>query len=503
MIILFDTNAINQVDLRNPRTDIVRALRRSGQRVGVPGMVLEELVAHQAKQYMAQRVKTVSELNKLRRGMPWSPAVGLEEPELELEECQVYWREAYSELFEVVPTSGEAALKALAREALALPPAKRDAEPPEGGRDAAIWFTIIDYLQQNPGDDVYFVTANTKDFGDGVTLRYPMDQDIGENAGRLKRLKDFDAVVTAFTEPVDNGSAAAEVQRYLASEAVPPEIGKLALAHRAVLGFPGIDSAGGTLDWTGWIAPPSAALLNVEKAVGHRIGDQVWCTAEPTWLLNGLATTVGGRIKGVSCVWKIKLLFPVHGEAEEEEPTLLLASDPTAPDMRDKSTVEALAALRVKVLAEFAASQTARGGTALETSEAVDRLDVAASVRLGNALAGLKEVAEAQASLAAHMSPLREAMHANLLPDFSGVVEAMHAVLVPDVSGLIEGMNAPWRQLADHLRPRIDIASTLPTYTLATGFPALHGRTHDEDMDQVEDESDGIEASTDEVEAED
>ncbi|MBD0695875.1 hypothetical protein [Streptomyces sp. CBMA123] len=66
-MIIFDTNAVNRIDPRNPRADIVRALRASGQhRVGVTGTILEELVAHKAKDYMAQRDTAASALNSLR-----------------------------------------------------------------------------------------------------------------------------------------------------------------------------------------------------------------------------------------------------------------------------------------------------------------------------------------------------------------------------------------------------------------------------------------------------
>ncbi|MGW7582984.1 PIN domain-containing protein [Kitasatospora sp. NPDC054768] len=354
-MIIFDTNAINRINPRSPRADIVRALRASGQhRVGIPGTVLEELAAHKAKDYVAQRETAASALNALQRMMPWKPTPTFEEPPLELEECQEYWRKVYSELFEVVPTSGEAALKALSREALALPPAKQGEKRAEGARDAAIWFTILEFLRNYPDEDVHFVTDNTTDFGDGTVYRFPMDQDLGDLAGRLKRLKDFDAVVTAFTVAVDNASAAADAKRFLDSEPVAATIGGLAFAsHRAVLGLPGITTTGAPIEWNAWITPPRSTLLSSGKAAGHRIGKEVWYTAETTWLLYGLAAAVGQGLEGVSCIWTVKLLFSADADGDQGAPTLLSPDDPSAPDLQDKPTTDALAALHKEALREL------------------------------------------------------------------------------------------------------------------------------------------------------
>ncbi|GAA2745966.1 hypothetical protein [Kitasatospora cinereorecta] len=79
-------------------------------------MVLEEMVAHQARAYMDARDATRDALNQLRRTMPWQSGDGpVEASDLELEECQDHWRTQYSELFEVVDTSGESARRAFVR----------------------------------------------------------------------------------------------------------------------------------------------------------------------------------------------------------------------------------------------------------------------------------------------------------------------------------------------------------------------------------------------------
>ncbi|MEV0192351.1 PIN domain-containing protein [Kitasatospora purpeofusca] len=428
-MIIFDTNAINRINPRSPRADIVRALRASGQhRVGIPGTVLEELTAHKAKDYIAQCETAMSALNTLRRMMPWKPAANFEGPQLELEECQEHWRKVYSELFEVVPTSGEAALKALSREALALPPAKQGEKRAEGARDAAIWFTILDFLREYPDEDVHFVTDNTTDFGNGTIYRFPMDEDLGDCAGRLKRLTDFDAVVTAFTAPADGDSAAADAKRYLGSETVAATIGELALAsHRGVVGLPGITTTGAPVAWIAWIGPPRTTLLSADKVAGHRIGDEVWYTAETTWLLYGVAAAVGQGVEGVSCAWTVKLLFSVGGDGGQGAPTLLSPEAPSAPDMQDKPTADALAALHKEVLRELVTSR--KPGSTVDASR-------------GNRRTG----------------PPDTSLVAAQFDYTSGLADVVRAAVLPKIDYA-------------SLFPRIDYASLLPRIDYASLFP--------------------------------
>ncbi|MGW3728328.1 PIN domain-containing protein [Streptomyces sp. NPDC000851] len=47
-----------------------------------------------------------------------------------------------------------------------------------GFRDTAIWMSAIEYARINPEETVYFVSSNTRDFGDGTAYPDPMDQDV-------------------------------------------------------------------------------------------------------------------------------------------------------------------------------------------------------------------------------------------------------------------------------------------------------------------------------------
>ncbi|MBO8191586.1 DUF4935 domain-containing protein [Streptomyces oryzae] len=103
---------------------------------------------------------------------------------MDLERLKEHWRRDYRVIFEVIDTSGEAARRALARETLALAPAQLTREGKVGGRDAAIWFSLLGFLENHPDEHVRFVTDNSKDFGGGNVYPSPMDEDVaGLRAG--------------------------------------------------------------------------------------------------------------------------------------------------------------------------------------------------------------------------------------------------------------------------------------------------------------------------------
>ncbi|MGW1364730.1 PIN domain-containing protein, partial [Streptomyces chartreusis] len=183
-MIIFDTNAINLLPHDGVKADIIRKLRESGHyRVAVPWMVLEEMAAHQAAYYPVRHQAVLNTLQSLQDLLPWEVQSSLEP--FSMERLVAHWRALYSEVFEVIETSGEAARRALAREAVALPPAARCKDHSKGSRDAAIWFSIIEFLKANPDESVCLVTDNTNDFGDGETYPYPMNEDIAGLEDRL------------------------------------------------------------------------------------------------------------------------------------------------------------------------------------------------------------------------------------------------------------------------------------------------------------------------------
>ncbi|MFD9633513.1 PIN domain-containing protein [Streptomyces violascens] len=255
-MIIFDTNAVNLLPPSSHRADIIRKLRQSGHhKVAVPWMVMEEMVAHQTKHYPDKYRAVVNTLAKLNEALPWEVESSLEP--LALNRLAAHWRSAYEEIFEVIDTSGDAARRALAREAMALPPAKPVKDRSEGGRDAAVWFSILDYLKENPDEDICFVTNNTKDFGDGTAYPYPMNEDVRGLEGRLTRLTDFAAVVSKFTKEVSGRDAEAAAEQLLRSLSVRNRVSQTAIeVLSSPVGFVGLDAAEATVQWREWLASP-------------------------------------------------------------------------------------------------------------------------------------------------------------------------------------------------------------------------------------------------------
>ncbi|MFJ9909895.1 PIN domain-containing protein [Streptomyces sp. NPDC101152] len=192
----------------------------------------------------------MNSLDKLREILPWELKSSLES--LDLERFLDYWRHAYGEIFEVIETSDAAIRRAYQREAMALPPAKRNKDRSEGGRDAAIWFSILDFLEQNPDQHVYFVTDNTSDFGDGTTYPYPMNEDIRGLENRLTRLDNFAQVVSKFTQEVSGKDAETAAAKLLASPSVRNGVAEAASGLSTLSGYTGLGDGDAVLvrPWT-------------------------------------------------------------------------------------------------------------------------------------------------------------------------------------------------------------------------------------------------------------
>ncbi|MFD3315807.1 PIN domain-containing protein [Streptomyces sp. NPDC058656] len=347
-MIIFDTNAVDLLPPEGPRADIIRKLRQSRHhRVAVPWMVLEEMAAHQAKFYPDRYQTVVNTIAKLRDILPWDLESSLET--LDLERFLDHWRTIYSEIFEVIETSGEVARKALAREAMAIPPAKRAKDHSEGARDVAIWFSILEFLEQNPDEEVCFVTANTSDFGDGTTYPYPMNEDVRGLEKRLTRLTDFNEVVSRFTKEVSGKDAEDAARQLLKSKAVRERVAQTAVeALSSPAGFAGLGAADEAVEWREWLASPEAELVSVTDVTGHEIESDVWYTANAQWLLYGLALN-GDEADAhyIACRWQMKVLFSATDG--DETPTVLASEDPSPPDTGDEPCMKILQDLKKRV----------------------------------------------------------------------------------------------------------------------------------------------------------
>lgn len=310
-------------------------------------MVLEEMAAHQTRIYLQQHESAVNSLQKLEKVTPWPIKSSLEP--FDLERVRDHWRSTYGEIFEVIETSGDVALKALAREAIALPPAKRAKDHSEGARDAAIWFSILEYLRENPEEDVCFVTDNTNDFGEGITYDYPMDEDVLGVEDRLTRLKNFDQVISRFSTEVSGDDAERAALNLLRSLPVQSRLIQASVEFLSTPSvFIGLGDTEIEAQWSSWAMPPEAELIKLENVVGHKIEGDIWYTAKTQWLLYGVATD-GADARNIACTWEVKLLFSANNEGDQT-PTLLKVGDPSRPDMNDKRTKEALEELKKRAV---------------------------------------------------------------------------------------------------------------------------------------------------------
>ncbi|MEN8655544.1 PIN domain-containing protein [Streptomyces sp. 21So2-11] len=390
-MIIFDTNAVNLLSAEGPVADIVRKLRASGRhRVAVPWMVMEEMAAHQAQLYPVKHQSAVRVLEKLNDELPWELKSSLEP--LDTERLLDHWRSTYRKIFEVIETSGDAARRALSRETMGLKPAKPrqpgKEESPKGARDVAIWFSILEFLKNNPEEQIHFVTNNSTDFGDGNTYPYPLDEDVRGLESRLKRLTDFAQVVSEFTEEVSGQDAKDAATELLRSQPVRARVAQTAMELlSSPIGFEGLGAAGAPESWCAWAGPPATELLSVDGVTGHRIEEDVWYTANAQWLLYGIAGDSDcSEARYIACTWKMKVLF---SSGEAEDPTVLETADPSLPDTDNTECAEILQRLKRRVQAAsrravrdvLGATSSAEEAVAQHLSVSLPTLGAAALVR--------------------------------------------------------------------------------------------------------------------------
>lgn len=369
-MIIFDTCVLFGPGPDDPKFDLLRALRQSGQQqVAIPWMVQEELVAHRVLRHAKAHAEAVNATRALNRTTPWAAP----EPEprpLDRGAASDYWRKQYQRLFDVIETSGDVALLALQREANRQKPAKGPEAGDKGGaRDTAIWLSVVDYLKANPGETAYFVTANTSDFGNGTEFLAPMDADIKGLESRLKLLTSFDAAVSEFTIPLEIDEHTRDVltglltsddaltllrcsvRDLLAAQSGPGPWEGNAVQAYAYLPLPAAD-AYQPVRWATWAREPRAVLRRVQDIAGHKIGDESWYTATVDWILVGQSSPLSASPvhtppalalapapTWIACQWQTRLLFT---SKPGERLTILKYSDPESLDPAEKDEWEPL-----------------------------------------------------------------------------------------------------------------------------------------------------------------
>lgn len=294
-------------------------------------MVLEELAAQQAVKYVrkheaAERaLKALADVNPWEAQAPLAPAAP--------DNVREHWRTEWRSVVDVIPTSETALREAAFREANGLAPCKiqeggRSAKT--GFRDAAIWLSAIEYAREHPHGEVFFVSSNTRDFGDGSGgYRAPMDQDVW-TAGNFTYLTSLDDVISRFAPSTDIDEDRA--QSILESEAVLTQAGRV--AHATLRTFRST-IASGTLgretelgQVTVWMEPPAAVLDSIKDVSAYKIGEHAWCTATVRWILGGRALLQGGTyLVTAGCSWETRVLFSLSAGTDARL-TILRSSAP-------------------------------------------------------------------------------------------------------------------------------------------------------------------------------
>jgi len=82
-MIFLDTCIVRSLDLKDSSADLLRALRAVGERVGIPWMVAEELVAQRVISYRDAHDSAVAALKEVERHTPWDTSNQLEDPDIE------------------------------------------------------------------------------------------------------------------------------------------------------------------------------------------------------------------------------------------------------------------------------------------------------------------------------------------------------------------------------------------------------------------------------------
>ncbi|MGQ4347482.1 PIN domain-containing protein [Streptomyces sp. SAS_275] len=328
-MIILDTNTIRGSGLRSSTTELLRAIRASGvERVAVPWVVMEELAAQRAIEYLTAWEKAVRALEAFSDKSPWAvPEIGAADPEGVRHE----WRRRWGGIVNVLPVSLQVLQQAVIREANALPPCESwpDGQKKQekiGGRDAAIWLTAIEYAREHSDETVYFVSGNHKDFTDGRSgYPYPMDQDVADVADRFVHLTSLDELLPRFATRVD--VVVDQVRAVLDDGDTRKEIVSDAHLRREmsfVLGQPVFEctwssSQGSHSAWAnGWldVKGVEAELSDLNVASAHRIGGDVWVTADVEWELSGytLLTPPDDQFVMATTQYKTRLLVSLQDD---------------------------------------------------------------------------------------------------------------------------------------------------------------------------------------------
>lgn len=356
-MIILDTGVLRGLGLKSSLAELLRAIKESGvERVAVPWMVLEELAAQQALKYVGAHAKAQEAQEELARATPWPTNRA---PKADVEKVREHWRQEYRSFVEVIEPSPEALRRGLYREANLLAPARtvtaKNRPVKIGARDSVIWLSAIEYARSHEDETVYFVSGNTKDFGDASTRPLLLDDDLAGLADRFVHLTSVDDVAQRFTLPVKPDAAwyqaalsepsLLQLVEQSAKELLARDPDELLHVPQWSRPYTGLgfaprswdsaepngwetDESLVTVNWMEWDGLPRATVFQISDSSSYEIGGkvgQIWSTANVRWSLHGMAFNASYSTQQISCLWETRVMF-AHGGS----PVVLSHSRPRA-----------------------------------------------------------------------------------------------------------------------------------------------------------------------------
>ncbi|KPC88956.1 PIN domain-containing protein [Streptomyces albogriseolus] len=329
-MIFLDTCIVRSLGLKDSSADLLRALRAVGERVGIPWMVAEELVAQRVISYRDAHDSAVAALKEVERHTPWDTSNQLEDPDIE--RVRKYWKEMYGTLAEILPSSPAAMREALFREANVLPPCKKAGKNKTGSRDAVIWLSAVEYAREHPEETVYFISDNHRDFTRGSAYPSPMDTDVSDLGDRFEHLTTLAEVVERFTRPTRaDWDLSQEILSSAASiHAITAAAKKLIAGTEPILCATSVSEVGQevTISAARSFSPLRSTLHTVTNVHAYRIGNHEWYTADAVWHMAGLAFLDDAEVSAAGVSWNTSLLFAPNAE---DSRVTVLRHDPPQP----------------------------------------------------------------------------------------------------------------------------------------------------------------------------
>ncbi|WNO69455.1 PIN domain-containing protein [Streptomyces sp. NBC_00121] len=338
-MIILDTNILHKGP-DTVTTDLLKTIQAAGvERVGIPSIALEELVAQRVNPYRARYEGAVEAWAKIAVDTPWNLPQTL--PKVDVRRYAHHWRRRYEQVGETLLADESILHEAMVREMNLLPPCKLVAADGDnkghkiGARDAAIWLTATRYAEEHPDETVYFVSANTRDFGSGAPYPHPMRIDLGGvDEGRFVHLTNVNELVELFAKKATPDDDA--VRAVLESPSTARLIGHEAFRYWKSSRFRQ-PLTSGRFEATalrnhepaavrGWSRRPRTTLNSIGDVKAHSIGPHVWCSVVADWTLIGPADFRASTPQLVSCNWETRIL--ISTTQGDSEPSLLRSAPP-------------------------------------------------------------------------------------------------------------------------------------------------------------------------------